>query len=264
MRQFARSWNPMREGRMLKYHQFRGRLGMGDLHPGGAPATAHILRQLHARRVERVLEVGAGIGNTAVRMLDLGWDITALEPDPILFEALRKRLGHRARRESFLDHATAVAYDAIVAESVFCMLDVSRALTQARSLLKSGGYLAFVEAVWTDGVSAAQSSAWHEQTLSLFGMPVGSRERITWADWLRLLHDFGFETQCAERLPRGAAGHPPTASPRASIVAVLRDPRLVLWMARYRARKRTARIPSGVLESWIFVGKSPEDAPRDA
>jgi SAM-dependent methyltransferase len=248
---------------MLKYHQFRGRLGMGDLHPGGAPATAQILRLLGDRQVERVLEVGAGIGNTAVRMLGLGWDVTALEPDPVLFESLHKRLGARARRESLLEHATASPYDAIIAESVFCMLDLPRTFAQARALLKPGGYLAFVDAVWTDGVSAAQSKAWHEQTLKLFGIPVGSRERLTWADWRRYLADCGFETQCAERLPRGSAGHPPTASPAASIAAVLRDPRLVLWMARFRARKRIARMPGGVLESWIFLGRSPQHPARD-
>lgn len=249
---------------MLKYHQFRGRLGMGDLHPGGAPATAKILQLLQERGVERVLEIGAGIGNTAVRMLGLGWDVTALEPDPILFETLRKRLGARARSEPFLEHTTAAPYDAIVAESVFCMLDLPQTFTHARALLKPGGYLASVDAVWTDGVSAAQSQAWHQQTLRLFGIPVGSRERLTWADWLRYFHDCGFETQCVERLPRGSAGHPPTASPGATIIAVLRDPRLMLWMARYRARKRIARMPSGVLESWIFCGRSAQQPVRDA
>lgn len=248
----------------MKYHQFRGRLGMGDLHPGGAPATAAILGWLRDRRVERVLEVGAGIGNTAIRMLNLGWDITALEPDPVLFETLRKRLGARARREPFLDHVTASPYEAIVAESVFCMLDLPRAFTQARALLKPGGYLAFVEAVWTDRVSIAQSTAWHEQTLRLFGIPVGSRERLTWKDWLRYLNDCGFETQCAERLPPGSAGHPPTVSPGAAMTAVLRDPRLVLWMARYRARKRRARMPGGVLESWVFLGSSRPRPAHDA
>jgi SAM-dependent methyltransferase len=252
----TRSSNSAWQGRMLKYHQFRGRLGMGDLHPGGAPATAEILRLLREEQVERVLEVGAGIGNTAVRMLDLGWDVTALEPDPVLFETLRKRLGARARHESLLEHATALPYDAIIAESVFCMLDLPRAFAQARALLKPGGHLAFVEAVWTDGVSAAQSKAWHEQTLELFGIPVGSRERLTWADWRRSLGECGFETQCAERLAPGSSGHPPTPSPAASIAAVLRDPRLVLWMARYRARKRTARMPAGVLESWIYLGRT--------
>ena len=77
----------------FKYHQFRARLGMGDLHPGGAPATLKILQWLTERNVHRVLEVGAGIGNTAARMAALGWDVTAIEPDPVLFTRLRRAAG---------------------------------------------------------------------------------------------------------------------------------------------------------------------------
>jgi SAM-dependent methyltransferase len=240
---------------LLKYHQFRGKLGMGDLHPGGAPATATILSLLRERGVQRVLEVGAGIGNTAAKMVALGWDVTALEPDPVLFAALARRLGSRARREQFLTHAPGVPYDAIIAESVFCMLDLAQVFAHARALLRPGGYLAFVDAVWTERVSAVQSRTWHEQTLRLFGLPVGSCERLTWADWSRHLHDSGFETLRCEQLPSGSAGHPPSADRRASFAAVLRDPRLLLWMARYRLRKRKVRMPSGVLESWIFFGR---------
>ena len=46
---------------------------MGDLHPGGASATLRILRWLTELDVRRVLEVGAGIDNTAARMAALGW-----------------------------------------------------------------------------------------------------------------------------------------------------------------------------------------------
>ena len=243
---------------MLKYHQFRGRLGMGDLHPGGAAASTQILRQLSARGVRRVLEVGAGIGNTAARMCALGWDVTALEPDRVLFARLSRSLGERARCEGFLSHSGVAPYDAIVAESVFCLLELSLVLAHARELLRPGGYLAFVEAVWTDTVSPAQSREWHDRTLRLFGIPMGSRECITWQDWRQRLKEFGFRTEYEERLPRGSAGHPPSRKRRSSITAVLSDPRLALWAARYRLRKRAAEIPRGVLESWIFVGRTPD------
>ena len=58
---------------------------MGDLHPGGAPATGTMLGWLSERGVRQVLEVGAGIGNTSARMVALGWDVTSIEPDPVLF-----------------------------------------------------------------------------------------------------------------------------------------------------------------------------------
>src|ERR1700748_3265950 len=77
----------------FKYHQLLGRLGTGDIHPGGAPATLRMLDWLAERNVRRVLEVGAGIGITAARMASLGWDVTALEPDPVMVAGLQRRLG---------------------------------------------------------------------------------------------------------------------------------------------------------------------------
>jgi SAM-dependent methyltransferase len=241
---------------MLKYHQFRARLNMGDLHPGGAAATDRMLGWLAEQQVHRVLEVGAGIGNTAARMLSLGWDVTAVEPDSILFAKLQRRLGAAARCEKFLSHVPAVPYDAIVAESVFFQMDPEAVCAHARALLRPGGYLAFVEAVWTDKITADGSRQLHENTQRLFGMAVGSREPLTWRDWSKVLGDSGFETLHAELLPRGSAGHPPTINWPASIAAIVRDPRLALWMARYRHRKRLARMPSGVQESRLFVGKA--------
>lgn len=240
----------------FKYHQFRARLGMGDLHPGGAPATAKILQWLTELKVRRVLEVGAGIGNTAARMASLGWDVTAIEPDPVLFARLRKRLGRSARCEQFLGHQPAARYDAIIAESVFFQMNLAEAFTHATALLRPGGYLAFVEAVWTERINAAMSSELHDSTQRLFGIPVGSREPLTWRNWSKQLGDCGLETIHAESLPRGSAGHPPTVNWPASIAAMVRDPRLALWMARYRVRKRFAKMPAGVQESWIFLGRS--------
>jgi len=229
---------------------------MGDLHPGGTGATSRILQWLTERGVQRVLEVGAGIGNTAARMTSLNWDVTAIEPDPILFAKLQERLGAAARCEPFLAHVPAAPYDAIIAESVLFQMDLAQVFAHARTLLKPGGYLAFVEAVWTDKITPAQSRELHETTERLFGLAVGSRDPLTWRDWSRQLHDSRFETVHAELLPRGSAGHPPSVNWQTSIVAMIRDPRLAFWMARYRMRKRGAKMPSGIQESWVFLGRS--------
>ena len=234
---------------------------MGDLHPGGAAATSKLLGWLAERRVQRVLEVGAGIGNTAARMLDLGWDVTAIEPDPVLFARLQQRLGTRARREPFLSHLAAVPYDAIIAESVFFQMNLPRVFAHARALLAPGSYLACVEAVWTAKVTAATSNELHENTQRLFGIAVGAREPVMSQDWSRWLGEAGFEIVQAEKLPRGSAGHPPTSDWRTSFGAVVRDPRLLLWAARFRVRKRQVRMPSGVQESWLFLARCNKPAP---
>jgi SAM-dependent methyltransferase len=241
----------------LKYHQFRGLLGTGDLHPGGAPATARLLGWLAEQRAHRILEVGAGIGNTAARMAVLGWEVTALEPDPVLFGRLQKRLGGTARCEPLLAHHPAVPYDAVVAESVLFQLPLPQVFAHLRALLRPGGCVAFSEAVWKHGVTAAMSERWHDETERLFGIPVASRDPYNWQDWLALLRRAGFETAHAEMLPAGSAGHPPTADPSKALGAALRHPRLLLWRARYRVRKRALRMPPGVLESWLFLGTTP-------
>jgi SAM-dependent methyltransferase len=240
----------------LKYHQLHARLGIGDLHPGGAPATERLLHWLRAAGVQEVLEVGAGIGNTSGRMSTLGWRVTALEPDAVLHARLQRLRGVAVHRTAFLEYQTDVRYDAIVAESVLFQMDLPRAFAHAHSLLRPGGYLAFAEAVWRADVSATMSARLHDQTQQLFGIAVGSREPMTWRDWSRHLQESGFETVHAEMLPAGAAGHRPTAKPYHAFAALLRDPRLALWIARYRARKRVARMPPGLQESWIFLGRS--------
>jgi len=205
--------------------------------------------------VRRVLEAGAGIGNTAMRMAALGWDVTALEPDPVLFQTLEARLGSGARCESLLSHNAQQPYDALIAESVFCVLDLAAALAHAGTLLKPGGYLALVDAVWTDKVTAAESSYWHDRTQHLFGIPVGSRERLTRQDWCTQLQAAGFVSEHTLALPPGSAGTPPSGDWRASLRAMIRDPRLLLWMTRYRMRMRGARPPAGSLESLIFIAR---------
>lgn len=243
---------------MLKYHQLRAKLGMGDLHPGGVAATTTLLDLLAQRKVRRVLEIGAGIGNTSARMAALGWNVTALEPDPVLFGELGRRAGLFPRCESFFDHAATAPYDAIIAESVLFQMDLASAFAHARTLLKPGGYLGFIEAVWSAGTTSQRSQELHDETLRQFGIAVGSREPLAWSDWSRNLTAAGFEAVHAELLPRGSAGHPPSAnSPGSPLLAALRDPRLPLWMVRYRFRKRAVAMTSGAQESWLYLGQSP-------
>jgi hypothetical protein len=187
-------------------------------------------------------------------MAGLGWDVTALEPDPVLFGRLQKKLGTAARCEPLLAHRPTVQYDAVVAESVLFQLPLPQVLAHVRAVLRPGGSLAFSEAVWKPEVTATMSERWHDDTKRLFGIPVASREPRNWQDWLALLREAEFETVHEELLPAGSAGHPPTADRAKALGAALRNPRLLLWQARYRVRKRALRMPAGVLESWLFIG----------
>jgi len=205
--------------------------------------------------VRRVLEVGAGIGNTAAKIAALGCDVTALEPDPILYGKLRARLGDRARNETFLQHAPRARYDALVAESTFFQMDLDQAFRRAAELLEPGGHLALIEAVWTEKVTAERSLELHERTKRLFGIPVASSAPWTWKDWTERLTKAGFSTAYQELLPKGSAGYPPSGLRSQYLSALARDPRLVFWTLRFRIAKRFAAMPPGSLESRLYIGR---------
>jgi hypothetical protein len=90
------------------------------------------------------------------------------------------------------------------------------------------------------------------------GHPGGASATSRILNRLADLQDCGFAAECAQLLPRGSAGHPPSRNWRASIAAIARDPTLLLWMARYRLGKRGVSMPPGAQESWLFLGKTSE------
>src|SRR5262249_53597192 len=87
--------------RTLAQHEAAALLGIGDLHPGRAAATEFLLRELDKAAPRRVLEVGAGVGFTTQRLLERGWQVTAIEPNPVMRRQLERRLPIRAYPDGF-------------------------------------------------------------------------------------------------------------------------------------------------------------------
>jgi SAM-dependent methyltransferase len=64
-----------------------------DLECGSYSADLPVWRELAARYPGRVLDIGAGTGRVALELARAGHDVTALEREPVLLEALRARSG---------------------------------------------------------------------------------------------------------------------------------------------------------------------------
>ena len=236
------------------YHQLEALLGGVDLHPGGAAATERLLDRLGEIAPQRVLDVGAGAGRTSARMRDRGWRVTALEPDRVMRRKLRSRGGLDIRAVPLLSHRAAQPYDAMIAESVLYMTDLERSFGHAARLLRSGGRLGFVDAVWTAAIEpehAARLSAWSAET---YGIPVATRQRLLWSDWLERLDAAGFDTVEATKLPAGSAGIPATRTRWETALAMLRDPRRLRWLREYDRQNAAWDAPPDSLETWLCVG----------
>ena len=233
----------------LAYHETLGVLDAGDLHPGGAEATAFLLDELEKAHPRRVLEVGAGIGRTTDRMLARGWEVVALEPNPVLRACFSARHPAPARPER-LEHFAhpGPAFDAAIGESVFYAMDLPAAFARLHDLLRPGGLLAFVDLVWTDRGDHALAARVHDATRAIFGIPMTSRQRLTWTDWRRALEDAGF-VAVAER----QVGTSARASVRVGLSRVVRHPATFASYLRYALFAPHVDIPEGTVESRMAV-----------
>jgi arsenite methyltransferase len=128
-------------------------------HPGGADLTRRLADALSLRAGERVLDVAAGIGTTALllaaeRDVDvLGVDLGANQVARALARAEAAGLGERARFEVGDAERLPVedgAFDAVVCECAFCTFpDKATAATELARVIGPGGRVGITD-VWLD------------------------------------------------------------------------------------------------------------------
>jgi arsenite methyltransferase len=128
-------------------------------HPGGADLTRRLADALSLHAGERVLDVAAGIGTTALllaaeRDVDvLGVDLGANQVARALARAEAAGLGERARFEVGDAERLPVedgAFDAVVCECAFCTFpDKATAATELARVIGSGGRVGITD-VWLD------------------------------------------------------------------------------------------------------------------
>jgi SAM-dependent methyltransferase len=102
----------------------------------------------------RVLEVGPATGLATLRLLDLGAQVTAVEPGPALAARLRERTAGRSCDvivSSFEDAPLPEStFDLVVAATAFHWVDPSTGFAKAASVLRPGGWLALWWTVFGD------------------------------------------------------------------------------------------------------------------
>jgi SAM-dependent methyltransferase len=239
----------------LAFHEALGLLNVGDLHPGGAPATEFLLNELAKGDPRMVLEVGAGIGATTERMIRRGWQVVPIEPSGVLRRKLERRLRIRAHANTFETFEAADStFDAVIGESVFYGMDLGKAFEKVHRLLRPGGLLASLDTVWTAQASPEVVSALHDETMRTFGIPVGSRQALTWSDWKTALLGTGFVVMAEKQVPPGSlqkSGH----TKRTILKSAFRHPWAFLQHLKHRRGYRAPRIPPGWTETWMAVWK---------
>lgn len=241
------------------YHRVQALLGRGDLHPGGAAASARLIGWIAETAPRRVLEIGAGAGLSTRRLRERGWDVTALEPDSVLASRLRAMTGVHVlegRVESLGLDTYPALFDAVLAESVLYGTSLPTALRQIHDALRPGGVLALSEMVWAPGTSASLAEQTHDESKRRYGIAGVSRAPWGWADWRRMLNDAGFELLREERIGEGSPGGASASGWLAAVRGLLAQPGLIVDVVRFRRQIRDEGLNNRHFESWIALARS--------
>lgn len=258
-----------------RYFDHIGGLGLADVHPFGAAATARLLEALAPRAGERLLEIGCGTGATLSRLAARpGFRLTGLDRSLGMLRAARLRLrlspvASPARlvrgdvaRLPFADGS----FDGVYAESVVAFQEetrIARLLAETRRVLRPGGRFALNEAIWRRGVTQAEASRLHAEGVRHFGsFQTGERARDV-DGWRSLFAAAGYDLRqdrSLEEVPSRRAAAPGGSPPRLATWALaLRRLRLGLRREvreerrRYREATRLVEPHGAAIEARLFL-----------
>ena len=99
-----------------------------------------------------ILDVGAGAGGLAKRLLDNGHEVDCVSPSEFLSKKLSEKLGERSRiyRCKFEELETDKKYDMVLFSESFQYVDIEKGLSKSSSLLEDNKHLMICDFFRTD------------------------------------------------------------------------------------------------------------------
>jgi arsenite methyltransferase len=177
----------------LDPYVFMAVIGKRVIHPGGRAATEQLLKRAPITGESRVLDVGCGVGTTAITIAERsGAQVTAVDIEPLMLERANKavRAAHVADCVHIqegdilaLDFSDD-SIDVVIAEAVTMFVDRSRAARELIRVCRPGGRVLATEFMWRRPPS--------EEAREAFLGEVCPRLRFDTAeDWVRIYTDAG-------------------------------------------------------------------------
>ncbi len=143
--------------RSLDPYTFLAVLGKRVIHPGGRRSTEELFQLANFQPGQRVLDVGCGVGTTAITMTRrFGADVTAVDISPLMLERARAniaRAGLHSRISVEQGNILELAFpdgsfDRVIAEAVTMFVDRQKAAAELVRVCRPGGRVLATEFLW--------------------------------------------------------------------------------------------------------------------
>jgi SAM-dependent methyltransferase len=141
----------------LDPYAFFAVLGKRVIHPGGRTATDALIGRGYFQPGQEVLDVGCGVGTTAIRVASrFGVQVTAVDIAPLMLERATVNVSTAALSERVtVEHGDICAlrfadgsFDRVVAEAVTMFVERPRAAREPERVCKPGGRVLATEFYW--------------------------------------------------------------------------------------------------------------------
>ncbi|MEO6795485.1 MAG: methyltransferase domain-containing protein [Candidatus Dormibacter sp.] len=141
----------------LDPYAFLAVLGKRVIHPGGRRSTEELFELAQPQPGQRVLDVGCGVGTTAIEMARrFGASVTAVDISPIMLDRARANVRRTGlERQIQVDRGDILAlqfadgaFDRVVAEAVTMFVDRAKAAAELVRVCRPAGMVLATEFLW--------------------------------------------------------------------------------------------------------------------
>lgn len=140
----------------LDPYVFMAVIGKRVIHPGGRAATEQLLSRAVISADSKVLDVGCGVGTTAITVAQrFGANVTAVDIEPLMLERARKAVEAGGAERVNLQEGDILAldfpddaFDVVIAEAVTMFVDRARAARELIRVCRPGGRVLATEFMW--------------------------------------------------------------------------------------------------------------------
>src|SRR4051794_33544873 len=168
-------------------------IGKRVIHPGGRGSTRPLLRRADLTATSRVLDIGCGVGTTAVQIATrYGARVVAADISPVMLERAEAnvRAAHVADRV-MVENADILdlpyedaSFDVVIAEAVTMFVDRGRAARELARVTRPGGRVLATEFFWREPPTP-------EAKEIFLGQVCPGLEFDTVDDWVRIYQSAG-------------------------------------------------------------------------